>query len=112
MVWWLSGRFGVLRPEGCRFELRSGRNVHVGTFSKFPSYDALHYNCICAAEACKGTSELGILHEEGERYQRSLVYCIVLYCIVIEPILFLLTVGKLQKMLAFKAFASLQEKVC
>jgi len=36
---------------------------------------ALHYNCICAADAWKCTSELDMHKEEG-RYQRS----VALYC--------------------------------
>ena len=30
--WWLSGKFGALRPEGCRFESNSSH--HVGTLGK------------------------------------------------------------------------------
>src|SRR6218665_1893346 len=26
-MWWLSGRFGALRPQGCRFEHHSSRHV-------------------------------------------------------------------------------------
>src|SRR6218665_1177671 len=33
-VWWLSGRFGGLHPEGRRFKSHSSR--HMGTFGKFP----------------------------------------------------------------------------
>ena len=32
-AWWLSGRFGALRPEGRKFETNSSRNV--GTLGKY-----------------------------------------------------------------------------
>ena len=66
--------FFAFRPEGCRFECRSGH--HVETFSTFLTHNALHYKCICTAEAWKCTSQLGMYEEEGW-YQRS-VYCIVM----------------------------------
>ena len=62
--------FGALRPEGRRLECRSDRLV--GTLSKFLHQNALHYNCICAAEAYKCSSELDMYEEDG-RYQRSVV---------------------------------------
>ena len=71
---WLIGRFVAFRPKGHEFESHSSR--HVGTLSKFLAHNALHYNRICATEACKCTSELGMHKEEG-RYQRS----VVMYCI-------------------------------
>jgi len=52
---------------------------HVGTLNKFLAHNALHYNCICAAEALKCTSELGMHKEEGQ-YNTTDQRSVVLYC--------------------------------
>src|SRR6218665_1037742 len=58
------------------FESSSGH--HVGTLSKFLAYNALQYNCICAA------SELGVYGKKAiSKISCIVLYCIVLYCIVL-----------------------------
>jgi len=37
-AWWLSGKFGALRPEGCRAEFHNSH--HVGTLGKI-------FTCSC-----------------------------------------------------------------
>jgi len=77
-VWWLIGRVRCLRSRGLQVKIPLWQML-----SKFLTHNALHYNCICASQAWKCTSELGMHKEEGQ-YQRS----IVLYCIwqrALEP---------------------------
>src|SRR6218665_816411 len=70
--------FGAFRPDSRMFESSSGH--HVGTLSKFLAYNALQYNCICAA------SELGVYGKKAISKISCIVldwiglYCIVLYC--------------------------------
>ena len=59
-------RFGALRPD-CLMLWLPGRDLE-----QIPP----HYNCICVAEACRCTSELGML--KGRRLI-SKISCVVLY---------------------------------
>ena len=75
-AWWLSGRIGALRPEGRRFESRSGH--HVGTLRKFLAHNALHYNKHLRRRGVKvHFCACHVRYEEERRYQSS----VVLYCI-------------------------------
>src|SRR6218665_518735 len=70
---------GAFRPEGHRFESRSNR--HVETLSKFLAHNALHYNCIWAADLCTSallSSACIIIRKKGDI--KGELYClIVLY---------------------------------